>query len=731
MFPSSSSNLQVQYRLDRKQMRWISVRPVRDVKKRGFFKGSFNYHRKRIDSRVPAYTSHKHFYGVVSRIVDQVFHGFVLPKIDYDENLPTPTVVEDIDIEVQKWAKEAYELSVRAKTTKALIDDCEKRIKQEGTERRVPYHELKNTKVQYEGLIEERFEILKRIELLSDMVREKGYHVDLSAADNTADKISFGIQKKEVQQYTVQVTKYRTESRSRRVRRQLKIGFLKWTYREYTHHYNVQVPYLVDEVRTRIADVPVDVNFSPIDDYLDSEVPEDTWEVLGDDGMKNDLLSTQEKDKIIKTLGQAADAKLTNRQKDYHIFSVVEGELVNQYGHSLEYVASLAENKDIRRRLLLIVPVIEFRADNEVNIAGYKAIHNPLPKRRSHQMPRVELLETYEQTLQEHDSCYVGSLSHTETLFPGEKRNIVIKSSTKYSQQQESKVVEKTRKATTNTQEVQNRVKNEIAQRSLKTKTFSWNVSANGSGSFGAFKAGGSASSGGSSTNTQENSSKHINENINKTMNEISTENELTITTSSSSSLEQANNQEHLVEIQNFNTGRSVTHKFFQVLRGYSGKVCLCDMKIVVSYGDELIPGFGFKRKNLFELSEIDNILPEVIEADRSLFIKDLKEAIQARCETALYNSEIGELDGNKPLTENSWYVNTGSYFIDTEVSPSSAVEKYVEDARRAEIDSVKMNTQLLKSEAEAISNGKMIMPRRVDSFEVKGGSRAAASETE
>src|SRR5262245_2132623 len=64
--------------------------------------------------------------------------------------------------------------------------------------------------------------------------------------------------------------------------------------------------------------------------------------------------------------------------------------------------------------------------DNNLEKAGgeLRPIHNPVAPRRSSSQPRIYLVETYRQEVRQQPGHWLGPLSHTVTLFPGEVRRL-------------------------------------------------------------------------------------------------------------------------------------------------------------------------------------------------------------------------------------------------------------------------------------------------------------------
>jgi len=161
----------------------------------------------------------------------------------------------------------------------------------------------------------------------------------------------------------------------------------------------------------------------------------------------------------------------------------------------------------------------------------------------------------------------------------------------------------------------------------------------------------------------------------------------------------------------------------------YTTETRLRDIKVVIEYNDELIPGIAISQTETFGINQISNILPELIEEERELIKTKILDFVGERHaeRKVLYadgnsrNVAFLEVDADKKiigvdernvLDKNHWYVNSGTFFVETEVSSQPATEKYIDDARNAEILLQKANVKRTEAEAKAVEEGSFFIPQ-------------------
>ena len=241
------------------------------------------------------------------------------------------------------------------------------------------------------------------------------------------------------------------------------------------------------------------------------------------------------------------------------------------------------------------------------------------------------------------------------------------------------------------------------------------------------------AAAAGDSYKSQKTVSKQINDQVSETMQRVSESNEVQFATSSKTSVSSSSSSEQIIEIENVNRGRSVNHKYFQVLARYRSRVALRGIRVVVEYDEDFLPGLEVARTEVFSLDELDNLFPEIRPEERDRAIAAVRAAIQDRLEETSAQTDSGDLStpdnaltsGLEPieLSREEWFINTGAYFVDTEVSPSTAVEPYVREAREAEVKRQLGIAGRHDAEAEALRAGKTVLPLEVGRLDVSLGA--------
>ncbi len=660
--------------------------------------------------------SSHHWLYKSARILSQSFiRGLSLNTLEFDNEgfMPPPTITDDIDLRPQVWAKTAFNLAADKFVFRKRTEVAQEIIKKaESLE--VIYDIDENYRNDWKAY----GDILSRIDALRTEVGEYGYEIDLNNADKE-DKTKLGIFRTTSYRYQQNVTRYRTIVRHHRRRTRSLFGTKtrRWT----TRH---RVPYQTTITKTAQRQTPISLEWDPIKTYLNQSVDPSTYTIIDSDGVINSDKTNSSKTALIDNLKKLkGNTELTienlkNRDKDLRIFSIANNQMLDQYGNDLSSVMQETENNIMRSAMLLLLPVVEVDESGTSNITSYKAIHNPVGFRNSYSIPSVVIHEEIEQMISEETNYYLGPLAHTETLLPGEKRYLNVKTESIKTINSSKSISQTTEQKSKSTSSLQDQARKEVTDIVRKSQQTSWSISAKGSGNFGFAKVGGSASTSGSNSKSSENTINILNDRISKVMSEASQRNELIINTNTTESNQLIEVQEKKIEIENFNTGRSVTHRFHQVMRKYSSKSKIKNLQILITYDEEFIAGYGYRRAELIPINELNSILPDMLESQRSKFIKTLQSKIEEKySQIKTVNNELIFPENGIALPENQWYVNSGSFIIETDLAKEEILEKYVTDMRNVQIEKINAEKELYSSKAQAIKDGKTVLPMKTDSF--------------
>lgn len=663
-----------------------------------------------------------------TKLISKFFRrGYSLNTVEFDYKQPIPpTVTDEINLRVKNWTGQAFKLAGEKFYYKNLIKEYKEILGKNPPGTSDPQSNngiqiLKKHKSDFFMDWLEYGDIIAEIDNLKQEVSDYGYKVDFENVDNL-DATTSGLYKTVNYQSIKKVTKYRTEIRhhSKRVGRWWKKRTQRWT----TSH---QIPYQVEVKVTKGKDEPISVDWNPITSYLEKKIDKSVYLVVNSSGQTNEF-KVQDRlySEYIREFSGNTEGEIINKNKDFRIFSILGDQLIDQYGNDLGKVLKEVENPVKRCLFLLILPVIESDFNGEPIIVSYKAIHNPLGPRNNYSIPVISILENIESSIWENKDYYIGPLTHTETLLPGEKRSFKVISETKYNREKRETKSEKIKGTSKSTSSIQQQVRNEVNKKLQETQKNTWSVSVSANSRFGFGKVSGSASANGSYSKSLDNTINSLNDKVGKTMSEVSQEQEVIIKTEAKDELLSVNKEENLIEIENYNTGSSVTHRFHQILRKIHSKSAIKGLKILVTYDEEFIFGYGFRKTEVLPLEEIDSILPQFIEEEREKFIEGIKDKIiehylekkaDNNDERSILLRELSTKELNPILEE--WNVNSGSYVIITDLSNKSVLEQFAKDLREEEVLKAKSERLLIDAKREAISSGILVYPENTKEFSI------------
>ena len=695
-------------------------------------------------------------YGYFYSIIDEFFKDRKRPlsygKIPFlgeDSTLPLPHI-DFIDLRPQLWEGEAMRLSTEMRIASGRYKKAIKKFES------IPHDELEILNAVSEEIKKSAVKLANvkaEFSKLSSEVEREGFELKVMALPSDdlygIDNI-YRLTKKHIVNYTVKLKKQQQRIRRRidmvpiRRCRRVRVKFGPFTIRSRTRCFTEMIPHTRSESYTHTwyetvkkikhIDTVEPVSYRQVDEYLERNVTLDSFTSPDQaKSLANDLNIPLDITDGVKELNG-----LLNRHKRVHIFNLISGDYIDQNGRTLDIILDELDQKPIEdiNRILLLIPNMNTLANGESIIEGYNAVHLPSLGRGSLIQPRIYLQETYALKLGRQPGHWLGKLSHCESLFPGEKRTFKLAVERTEESMQSSENSLNAKRSTSLKIELEDRVTNSFEKQKEDKQSKKWNAKTSGGVDFGVWNAGGSAGASGSSSQSTKEITKKINQNIEKTVSQHSQDKEVNFKANFSKKTEISSIQEETRAFENINEGRSVNYKFFQIMHKYAMETSLREMKIVVEYSDELIPGLDIQQTEVFNPGNLDLLLPEIIEEQREAIKTKLLEFINNRHEGRKINFSDGTsedinflimdenrnylgIDQDNVVDRNHWFTNSGSFFVETEVSSQPATEKYIEDARNKEIEVQEAKKLRIEAEAKAISTGAFYIPTETNSVTV------------
>lgn len=699
--------------------------------------------------------NYKVFYPVIDKfLIEEGYRsGFKLLKQKFEETETGEELpfIEEIDMKILVWAREAMlittEMNVAAKMYTLTKQAFESIIKiDEGDER---------FKLQSKNLIEATLrwhQAINRFEHLKNQASRKGINVTLqphrSADGKTVDSFftltntqmnsrNVKIQRRELLKWTEKIPIMRCRSRAFR-RNKCWWEFITKEHSRWRTWYETVIERYPVEIK-------IDMDYDPIGTYLELDL--NVGAISGDPldkGIENKAKA------LARSLGLPANITvpgnsnrqgrsvvkgIKNKHKEVHIFEFADGQYLDQNGIPLNVLLRQIENyqkNPIKEeniippssKKLFLIPQIKIAMSGEQVIEGYFAVHNPLAGRKINVAPNIHLVETYKHSLDQISGHWLGKLSHTSTLFPGEKRKL--KMFTSRSTQALASRSQQQNQAETNLTQtnVKEAIRNELENENQSTRKSNWAAGASGGAKFGFGSVKASASGGGESSKSNRNLAKSLNDRVTEVLNQVSSVNEVQFTLSSTESVSRDDVSETEIEIQNVNQGKSITYKFFQIMNQYKSTISLDQIRFVVEYAQEVIPGMDILQTESFELGNLEDLLPELIEEERESLITSIREFVKNRYgkEKLIFTKDIPVgIKDNWVISETTTFVNSGAYFLENEISQLNATEEYIDNLRDSELAKFKAETEKIIAEATAIQEGKFLIPNKVEQVNIYG----------
>lgn len=723
-------------------------------------------HERDAQGRAPR-TDHGIFYPAIDRVFVDHSRGLDLLRVQYRREAPDLPIVEDIDLRPSVWAAEAMEITTelrlatkRYKLAKTRLDalteadlDTSKHLVAAELLRRATadWHEAHRKR----GTLEQS-------------VRRHGWQLQLldpASADADlvpADKM-LRISQKRIEQRAVQIERRATETWTEYHSRHECDRFLFFTITcrtvRFAVHGSRERTWYETQTVSHVVDAPVPIDYDPLQTYLERGLPAGSFGDRRPDGVLGDAAWKKAEafaKRVGATIGPREQAvgdrgllkTLFNKHKQLHLFGVgSDGAYRDQNGRSMESILLELERARVdhdtglhpRNFKLFLVPVVRRTVTGALQTVKYLAVHNPVMGRAMDLAPQLMLLETYRHRLAQVPGHWLGALSHVVSLFPGESRKIKLSVTTEHRKREteSSKSLSRTKNEQRNS--LRDQVRSSLGREQTDSSEHYWNVRASGGVDFGFWNAGGSADGGGKYSNSTKTVSERVQDNVREVVAAHSAERELQFETSSEESLTETSASEELVEFRNVNDGRAVNYKFFQVLHAYRSRVDLVRTRLLIEYGDELIPGTGILRSRVVNLDELDKLLPELSERDRVEIRRQVEGKLHERYAeimraptAAEWPARLQELAAGRPLeaaSEHTFYVNSGAYFVESEVSSGKATEDYVEKARLVELRKQGALADRTIAEAKAIGDGHLVLPLDAHEFRlaVSNGAKPVA----
>ena len=494
------------------------------------------------------------------------------------------------------------------------------------------------------------------------------------------------------------------------------------------------------------------------------------------------------------------------------LFDFRNGAYRNEQGEEMQaYLYRLAFEDRANDKVIRVAFFPEINPDGKANPYMVNAVINPRPAPKKVALPRIRFVETYATGIRWKGYC-LGELAHTETLFPGESKEITVERSTKISKEEVEKHSTKesnaSKKSTTMEEKVQNELSDKLTKdtsistteeetqkesesqesstdessSSKKDSSHKVDVKAKAEANFLFGSASLEASYGYSSsrsdsrsrsqkdssakarersqTSNVQNANKEgresVTKNLTNTLNtaaaETSSENSVEVSVNRSYNMEDTSSSTETVTIENPNIGRTINYNFFNVQNIYSTVTRLIDVKVVIDTGAEVIYNSHTNEVRVFELEEIGKIL-KVLESnsDHGAMIaavamrQVLKNYLASVGGNGSLAFEEGETISSNLLTDlkmeskvdaakifdGSWLtsvkstlekvkgvpfrfqqielhtpqqytVNTGSFYLDSEVGQRPATEAYLEGRRAVEMDMQRAQLHHLQEQTRA-----------------------------
>ena len=308
--------------------------------------------------------------------------------------------------------------------------------------------------------------------------------------------------------------------------------------------------------------------------------------------------------------------KLKENGYTVHFFELTNQGYISESGESLNDIMTECEiSETIRLKTAVMIPQYEQSLTKGLRLIGYELFSRPIAGDVPTSIPDLSLEETlaYRASWK---GVELSELIESINLAPGETRNINIKqsfTSEKTQTQSVTTILDVTEKQSTTFTDF-------FEQTNRKTKETvtnkKWNAKAGGS--FGAFKAGGSA--GGSTKQTNKSFAQQIKRAANESSREMKRQSRVEINSKLTESSKLVIDESISSQIQNINDGVSLNLFFYRLDNVYQGGLHLEGLKLIYTRPVPLIKGTEIQDIRTFEFYEFEEFL-EMITRDTILVL--------------------------------------------------------------------------------------------------------------
>ena len=299
---------------------------------------------------------------------------------------------------------------------------------------------------------------------------------------------------------------------------------------------------------------------------------------------------------------------LNLKEKGYwvHVFENSNSSSYSDSGILLSEIMQDCENSDkVRVNTVIVIKDYSYVDNAKKSVIGATFYFHPVKAIIPSKLPTVGIRESLDYRMS-WTGLEIGKLIDSICLAPGETKTISI--SNKFSTLNSSTTSNKTFNeiSSVDTKENLTEFENLVTSELERSKESSSSISANAS--FGGY-GGASGDSKQSSRETLKDFTKNLNKSSAKASNTLNKRASVEISSTSTTSVENSSSTTRNSTISNINQGKSLNLNYHQLNNRYTSRVYLDNLRLEVSSSLELIEGSGIYDKFLTKLSSIEQIL--------------------------------------------------------------------------------------------------------------------------